>query len=103
MSSDLYRHLADKLGVPHEKMEEALCFARAMTGCTTPDPEAKGLQCPHCGETLVQMNCDASTGVLFARVNQRIETRRGVAGLVGVLRQLGWHIPEKAPVNEPTP
>lgn len=94
MIGPLYRHLADHLGIPHEKMEEALRVARAMTGCTTPDSEAKGLPCPHCGETLRQMNCDASTGVLFARVNQRIETRREVVGLVGLLKSLGSNLPD---------
>ena len=43
------------------------------------------------------MNCDSSTGVLFARINMKVETRRDALGLVGLLKSLASNLPEKAP------
>ena len=42
------------------------------------------------------MNCDSSTGVLFARINMKVETRRDALGLVGLLKSLASNLPEKA-------
>ncbi len=91
---DLFTALGEQLGLPAERVSEALRMARALTGLAAPDPEATGLPCPHCGAKLKQLNCDSSTGVLFTRINMLIDTKRNVRGLISLIKGLAESLPE---------